>query len=77
MRNEVLRIDDRLSKLNIERADVESAMASGRGEDFAELGRRLSHAQAETAMLEERWLELQTELESAQAAVQGNAVSLS
>ena len=76
LRNEVLRIDDRLSKLNIERADVESAMASGRGEDFAELGRRLSHAQAETAMLEERWLELQTELELAQAAVQGNAVSL-
>ena len=36
-------------------------------DDFAEYGRRLAHVQAETAMLEERWLQLQTELESLQA----------
>jgi ATP-binding cassette subfamily F protein 3 len=35
-------------------------------EDFAELGRRLAHVNAEVAMLEERWLEAQTELEALQ-----------
>ena len=36
-------------------------------DDFAEYGRRLAHVQAETAMLEERWLQLQTDLETLQA----------
>ena len=32
--------------------------------DIAETGRRLNHLSAEVAMLEERWLELQTEIEA-------------
>ena len=36
-------------------------------EAYADLGRRLAHASAEMAMLEERWIELQTKLEALQA----------
>ncbi|MBI5268118.1 MAG: ATP-binding cassette domain-containing protein [Burkholderiales bacterium] len=65
LRNELSQIDKRLEKLGAEKADVESQLASPglAGEQFAELGRRLAHVQAEVAMLEERWLELQTQLE--------------
>ncbi len=38
------------------------------GAEIAEAGRRLNHIAAETAMLEERWLELQSEIESLTAA---------
>ena len=56
-------IDGRLAKLAAERAEVEAELASPTAGDYAELGRRLAHVNAETAMLEERWLELQTRLE--------------
>ena len=70
LRIELQRIDTRLARLHGERSEVEAALAApagnggAAGADFAELGRRLAHIGAETAMLEERWLELQTELES-------------
>ena len=56
----------RLEKLATEKADVEGQLAGPglAGEQFAELGRRLSHVQAEVAMLEERWLELHEALEA-------------
>jgi ATP-binding cassette, subfamily F, member 3 len=69
LRNEVLRIDARLAALAAEKTQVEammSAPAKG-GDDFGELGRRLSHVAAETATLEERWLVLQGELETLNA----------
>ncbi|WP_374673886.1 ABC-F family ATP-binding cassette domain-containing protein [Ideonella sp.] len=66
LRNELAQIDKRLDKLGGEKTEVESQLASPglAGEQFAELGRRLAHVQAELAMLEERWLELHTELEA-------------
>jgi ATP-binding cassette subfamily F protein 3 len=69
LRMELQRIDDRLQRLGAEKLEVEAALASstGKAEDFAELGRRLSHVAAETAMLEDRWLEVQAELEALQA----------
>jgi ATP-binding cassette subfamily F protein 3 len=70
LRMELQRIDDRLQRLGVEKAEVEAALASGSGkaDAFAELGRRLSHIAAETAMLEDRWLEVQAELEALQAS---------
>ena len=67
LRNELQRIDERLARLAAEKREIEAGLASPSG-DYAELGRRLAHAAAEVAMLEERWLELQTELEGLQAA---------
>jgi ATP-binding cassette subfamily F protein 3 len=37
------------------------------GERFADLGRQMAHIHAETAMLEERWLELTEQMEALQA----------
>ena len=68
LRVEIARIDERLAKLVAERARVEAVLAAGGNEDFAELGRTLSHNQAETAMLEERWLHLHAELEGVQTS---------
>jgi ATP-binding cassette subfamily F protein 3 len=70
LRLEVQQIDGRLEKLAAERADLENALASGTlpGAEIAEHGRRLNHIAAETTMLEERWLELQTEIEAISAA---------
>jgi ATP-binding cassette subfamily F protein 3 len=66
MRLELQRIDERLAKLVAEKADVEALLAkpSTPADDYAELGRRLAHVAAETTMLEERWLAVQTELEA-------------
>ncbi len=69
LRVEIQRIDDRLALLGRERSEVEALLSQGdaRPEDFAELGRRLAHVNAELAMLEERWLQAQGELETLQA----------
>jgi ATP-binding cassette subfamily F protein 3 len=67
LRTELQRIDERLARLAAEKREIEAGLASPSG-DYAELGRRLAHAAAEVAMLEERWLEVQTELEGLQAA---------
>jgi ATP-binding cassette subfamily F protein 3 len=68
LRVELQRIDERLARLGQEKSEVESLLSqpTAQADDFAEYGRRLAHVQAETAMLEERWLHLQTELETLQ-----------
>ena len=73
LRTEIAQIDQRLGKLGAERAQVEAALATGTlaPPDIAEHGRRLNHVAAEIAMLEERWLELNEQLESLQAAAPG------
>ena len=70
LRIELQRIDDRLAKLHGEKTSTEAALAVSRikPETIAELGRNLSHIAAETSMLEERWLELQGELEAMQTS---------
>ena len=67
LRSELKRIDERMAKLAAEKTEVESRLAAPGAAPaaFAELGRQLAHASAEIAMLENRWLELQTELEAA------------
>ena len=70
LRMELQRIDERLARLTGEKAALEQQLArpAKAGDDYAELGRNLAHAAAETAMLEERWLELHTQLEALQAS---------
>jgi ATP-binding cassette subfamily F protein 3 len=66
LRQEVQQIDGRLEKLGRERGEIETQLAGGSlpGPEIAEAGRRLNHIAAEVAMLEERWLELQSEIEA-------------
>ncbi len=70
LRVELQGIDGRLAKLAAEKADVEALLArdSTPPDHYAELGRRLAHVAAETTMLEERWLVVQTELEALSTA---------
>ena len=69
LRVELQQLDARLARLAQEKAEVEAKLADPAtpAGDYAELGRRLAHIGAETHMLEERWLELQTELEALDA----------
>ena len=73
LRVELQQIDARLARLAAEKAEVEAALAAAATppDDYAELGRRLTHIAAETHMLEERWLALQTELEALGAGLTG------
>ena len=66
LRNELSMIDQRLAKLAAERAQTEALLAcsSVAPTAIADAGRQLAHVAAEVAMLEERWLELQQQLES-------------
>jgi ATP-binding cassette subfamily F protein 3 len=66
LRAEVQQIDARMEKLAAERVALEAALAGGKlsGPDIAETGRRLNHLSAEVAVLEERWLALQSEIEA-------------
>jgi len=66
MRLELQQIDTRLDRLGAERAELESQLATATmaGPEIADAGRRLNHIAAEVAMLEERWLELQSEIEA-------------
>jgi len=70
LRIELAQIDKRLELLASERQSTEAALVDGglQPAEIAEHGRRLNHIAAETAMLEERWLELQEQLESLKAA---------
>jgi ATP-binding cassette subfamily F protein 3 len=72
MRNEIAQIDKRLEKLGQERTAAETALSTGTASpsEIADLGRSLNHIAAETAMLEERWLELQEQVEALQAQAQ-------
>jgi ATP-binding cassette subfamily F protein 3 len=69
LRNELAGIDMRLAKLGAEKTALEAELSrpDASAEAYADLGRRLAHASAEMAMLEERWIELQTKLEALQA----------
>ncbi len=69
LRVELAQIDKRLAALTEEKSETEAALSSAdvAAGDIAELGRRLHHIGAETAMLEERWLDLQDQLESMQS----------
>ena len=69
LRVEVQQIDSRMEKLGAEKAELEASMATGKlgGAEIAEAGRRLAHVGAEVARLEERWLELNEQIESLQA----------
>ena len=66
LRMEIQQIDARLEKLGAEKAELEGALVQGNvaPDEMAETGRRLNHIAAETAMLEERWLELHAEIEA-------------
>jgi ATP-binding cassette subfamily F protein 3 len=66
LRVELQQVDSRLARLAAEKAEIEAALAgpSAQPDDYAELGRRLTHAAAESHMLEERWLALQAELDA-------------
>ncbi len=66
LRVESQKIDARLEALAGERAELEAQLSGGNlpAAQIAEAGRRLNHVAAEVAMLEERWLELQTEIEA-------------
>ena len=66
LRSEIDQIDRRLETLNAERVALEAELASGKGTgaEIAELGRRLNHITADLARLEERWLELQSQIEA-------------
>jgi ATP-binding cassette subfamily F protein 3 len=70
LRNELLQIDKRMEKLAAEKASLDSQLAAPglAGERFADLGRQRAHAQAEVAMLEERWLELTEQIEGMQTS---------
>ncbi|MFN9507060.1 MAG: ATP-binding cassette domain-containing protein [Rubrivivax sp.] len=65
LRNELAQIDKRLAALTAEKTQREAELAQGqlRGEQIAEQARQLHHIAAETAMLEERWLEVSESLE--------------
>jgi ATP-binding cassette subfamily F protein 3 len=58
-----------MEKLNAEKATLEASMAAGRmtGAQIADTGRRLAHVGAEITKLEERWLELNEQIEALQA----------
>jgi ATP-binding cassette, subfamily F, member 3 len=70
LRNELAQIDKRMAVLAAEKQAAEASLASGHlaPADIAEQGRHLNHIAAETAMLEERWLELHEQIETLQAA---------
>ena len=69
LRNELLQVDARMEKLGGERSALEAELARGQQDpsQIADSGRRLNHIGAEVTMLEERWLELQGQVDAIQA----------
>ena len=69
LRMEIQQIDSRMEKLAAERAVLEQQLTAGKraAAEIADTGRRLNHIAAEVGRLEERWLQLQSELEGMQA----------
>ena len=70
LRNEVQQIDARLTALAAERSQLETQLERGKlpPAEIADIGRRLNHSAAEVAVMEERWLALQSEIEKLTAA---------
>jgi ATP-binding cassette, subfamily F, member 3 len=69
LRTEIAQIDTRLAALAQERSELEAKLARGKlpGVEIADIARTLNHGAAEVVRLEERWLHLQSELETMQA----------
>jgi ATP-binding cassette subfamily F protein 3 len=68
LKKELERIDQRLGILSAERAQLEQTLAQALPPaEIAECGRRLKAGHDETAQLEERWLEISSELEEISA----------
>jgi ATP-binding cassette subfamily F protein 3 len=69
LRVELQGIETRLARLSDERGEIEGALAAGAMAPgaIADAGRSLNHIAAETAMLEERWLEASGEIEAIEA----------
>jgi ATP-binding cassette subfamily F protein 3 len=70
LRYEIKQIDERLTRLASEKAEVEALLALPDLDPtaYADHGRRHAHVQAELARLEQRWLELHGQLEAIEAA---------
>ena len=70
LRVELQQIETRLGKLGAEKKEVEATLAGGSTspDDYAELGRRLSHIAAENQALESRWLQVHETLDALNAA---------
>jgi ATP-binding cassette subfamily F protein 3 len=70
LRQEAQQIDARLARLAAEKAELEAQLARGKrpAAEMADTGRRLNHIAAEVTVLEERWLALQTEIDTLSAA---------
>jgi ATP-binding cassette subfamily F protein 3 len=66
LRVEIQQIDARLVKLGTESRELEASLAAGKlaKDAIVETSRRLNHIAAEVAKLEERWLELQSQVEA-------------
>ncbi len=69
LRMEVQQIDARLLALSNEQKDLEGQLERGKlpTGGMADIGRRLNHIAAEVTKLEERWLEVQGEIEAINA----------
>ena len=68
LKKELEQIDQRLAALATERAELERKLAEPLAPaDIAEFGKRLKAGGDETARLEERWLEISSEIEEIQA----------
>ena len=69
LKKELEQIDKRLAALSVERASLEQKLTEPLPPaEIAECGRRLKVGNDETAQLEERWLEISSELEEISAA---------
>ncbi len=70
LRYEIKQLDERMAQLARERAEVEANLAKPGldAQAYAEQGRQLAHTLADLARQEERWLELQGQLEAIEAA---------
>jgi ATP-binding cassette subfamily F protein 3 len=73
LRVELQQIEARLARIGGERAEIEAALSTGALEpsSIADAGRQLNHIAAETAMLEERWLEVSSAIEAIGASQRG------
>ncbi len=70
MRQELQQADTRLEKLAAEKLQLETQLSAGKrpAGEIADIGRRLNHIAAEVTMLEERWLELQAQIDTISGA---------
>jgi ATP-binding cassette subfamily F protein 3 len=66
LRSEIGQLDDRLARLAKEKAEVETLLAAPDlgAAAYSEYSRNLAHIQAETARIEDRWLELHAQLDA-------------